>query len=102
MRFDILEMTAFKVYQISAFNALQMKMVVAVGAACILIAGALSFVEDILPDDMLFTQLLEISVYRSLTDFFGLKCKGNSVRCQMTFCIGFYVFKYQLALTGII
>ena len=95
-------MVALKVDKLAAFKAFQVEMVVTFFTAGILIAGALALAQDILSDEVLFAELFKIAVDGGFTDLLGFQCIGYAVCGEVVVGIFFYIFEYQLALTGVV
>lgn len=102
MRRYIFKMIAFKMNELAALKAFQMEMVVALFTARILITGALALAQDILSDKVLFAELFKIAVNGGFADLLGFQCVGYAVGGKMTVGVLFYIFEYQLTLTGVV
>ena len=102
MRRYVFQMVALKVDKLAALKAFQVEMVVTILAARILIAGALALAQDIFSDKVLFAELFKIAVDGCFADLLRFQCIGYAVGGEVTVGIFFYIFKYQLALTGVV
>lgn len=86
--------------ELAALKAFQVEMVVAFFAARILITGALAFAQDILSDKVLLAELFKIAVDGGFADLLGFQRIGYTVGGKVAVGVFFYIFKYQLTLTG--
>lgn len=95
-------MVALKVDKLAALKAFQVEMVVTIFAARILIAGTLALAQDIFSDKVLFAELFKIAVDGGFADLLGFQCIGYTVGGEVAVGVFFYIFKYQLTLTGVV
>ena len=102
MRRYVFQMVALKMNELAALKTFQVEMVVAIFTARILIAGTLALAKDIFSDKVLFAELFEIAVDGGFTDLLGFQCIGYAVGSEVAVGVFFYIFKYQLALTGVV
>ena len=102
MRRNIFQVFAFKVNELAALKAFQVEMVVAFFAARILITGALALAQNILSDKVLLAELFKIAVDGGFADLLGFQRIGYTVGGKVAVGVFFYIFKYQLTLTGVV
>ncbi len=102
MRRYVFKMIAFKMNELAALKAFQVEMVVAIFTAGILITDALTLAQDIFSDKVLFTEFFKIAVNGGFADLLGFQCVGYTVGGKVAVGVFFYIFKYQLTLTGVV
>lgn len=102
MRRYVFKVVALKMNELATFKAFEMKMVVTVFAAGILITGTLALTQNILSDKVLFAELFKIAVDGGFADLFGFQSIGYVVGCKVAVGIFLYIFQYQLTLTGVV
>ena len=102
MRRYVFQMVALKMNELTALKAFQVEMVVTIFTARILIAGTLALAKDIFSDKVLFAELFKIAVNGGFADLLGFQCVGYAVGGKVAVGVLFYIFEYQLTLTGVV
>lgn len=98
----VFQIVAFKVDKSAALKTFQVEMVVTFFAARILIAGTFALAEDIFSHKVLFAELFKVAVDGGFTDLLRFQRIGYAVGGEVTVGVFFYIFEYQLALTGVV